>query len=293
MIVNPNKVGDVRAARERLEAHVTGLGAAPPAWVETSRDDPGPGQARRALDDGAKLVMVWGGDGTMIGVAGALAGSGVPLGILPGGTANLLARNLGVPLQLIEAITTAYRGRDRTIDLLDVDLGHGEHRVSAVMCGAGWDAAMMAAPERMKKLLGWGAYAVVGAGQLRQKPMRLRISVDGGPVQELSGRTVLIANVGMLVAGLDLVPEAEPDDGLLEILVIDPSSPLDWLRTTAGLVRASGSAGDPSRTLFRGREAVVCTGHSRGRQIDGDLVSNGSNFHVRVDPGALTVRVPT
>jgi diacylglycerol kinase family enzyme len=122
--------------------------------------------------------------------------------------------------------------------------------------------------------------------------MRLRMSVDGGPVQQVYGRTVLIANVGTLVAGLDLLPEAEPDDGFLDVLVIDPSTPLDWMRTTAGIVRGRGSAGDPSRTLLRGRDVVVTTGHPRKRQVDGDLVSDGVGFRVRVLPQALTVRVP-
>jgi diacylglycerol kinase (ATP) len=292
VIVNPNKVGDTRQAHREVETVAAEFGLAAPRWVETSRADPGPGHARRALDDGAELVLVWGGDGTMIGVAAALAHSGVPLGIIPGGTANLLARNLGVPLGILDAMATAFGGRDRAIDLLDVDLGHDERRVSAVMCGAGWDAAMMAAPEAMKRRFGWGAYAYEGARQIRQKPMRLRISVDGGPPQELTGRTVLVANVGTLVAGRRLLPEAEPDDGFLEVLVIDPTTPLDWVRTTASIATSRGTHVDPSRTLLRGREVVVRTGHSRKRQIDGDLVSDGSDFHVRVLPRALVVRVP-
>jgi diacylglycerol kinase family enzyme len=291
LVVNPTKVGDVRRARRRIAALAVDLGVDNPRWLPTTEEDPGPGQAQRALDDGASMVLVWGGDGTVTAVASILSGTGVPLGLLPGGTGNLLARNLGVPLNLADAVSTAYQGRDRAIDLLDVYLGHGEHRISTVMCGTGWDAAMMAAPEQLKKRLGWGAYAVEGVRRMRRQPMRLRLSVDGGDPQRLYGRTVLVANVGTLVAGLRLLPESEPDDGLLEVLIVDPESPLDWLRTTADVVRGRGAEGDPSRTLLQGRDVVVSTGHRRTRQIDGDLVTNGYGFHVRVIPGALKVRV--
>ncbi|MCU0260600.1 MAG: hypothetical protein MUE78_06240, partial [Ilumatobacteraceae bacterium] len=249
VIAHPGKVGD--DGRQRLEAIVTAGGAPAPAWVTTTRDDPGTGQARRAVEDGAGMVLAWGGDGTVLGVIEGMVGTGVPLGILPGGTGNLLARNLGIPLDLAAAVATAYAGINRTIDLLEVDLGHGERRLSAVMCGTGWDAEMMAAPEALKRRLGWGAYAVVGAVEVRQRPMRLLIAVDDEPEVELRGRTVLVANVGMLVAGLDLIPEAAPDDGLLDVMVIDPSTPLDWARTTTGVVRGTDSSRDPSRTHLR------------------------------------------
>ncbi|HYN32226.1 MAG TPA: diacylglycerol kinase family protein [Ilumatobacteraceae bacterium] len=292
VIVHPGKVGDRDQAQARLAGFVEAAGHDMPQWIETSADDPGPGQARRAVAAGAELIVVWGGDGTMIGVAAALEGTGVPLGILPGGTGNLLARNLGVPLDLAQAAAVAFTGRDRVIDLLGVDLGRGERRVSAVMSGTGWDAEMMAAPEARKRRLGWGAYAIEGALGLRSKPMQLRISVDGGPEQRLAGRTVLVANVGMLVAGLVLVPEARPDDGLLDVLVIDPSSPADWIRTAAGIITRTGSDTDPSRIRFRGSQVEIATGHVRRRQIDGDLVTPGSRLSVRVRPGALVVRVP-
>ena len=292
VVVNPNRVGNVRRAKDSLAARVASLGEPMPEWFETTAEDPGPGQALAAIRNGATTILAWGGDGTVMGVASELVHTNVALAVLPGGTGNLLARNLDIPLSLGAAIDTAYRGRDRRIDLLDVYLGHGERQLCSVMCGTGWDAAMMAAPEVLKKTLGWGAYAIEGVRRVRQQPMRLRLSIDGGPEQHLYGRTILVANVGMLVAGLDLLPEAEPDDGLLEVLVIDPSSPLDWMRTTVGIVRGKGSAKDPSRTLLRGRDVVVTTGHSRKRQIDGDLVSDGHGFHVRVLPSALTVRVP-
>jgi diacylglycerol kinase (ATP) len=292
VIVNPTKVADMRLARAAVRDRAAVWDAPPPAWFETTADEPGASQARQAVADGATVVLAWGGDGTVMSVASELAHTDVVLGLLPGGTGNLLARNLGVPLALPDALDVAYGGTDRRIDLLDVYLGRGERQLCAVMCGTGWDAAMMAAPDALKRTLGWGAYAFEGARRIRQQPMRLRLSIDGGPEEHLYGRTVIIANVGRLVAGLELLPESAPDDGFLEVLVIDPSSPLDWVRTSTGIVLGRGSDGDPSRTLLRGRDVVVTTSHARKRQVDGDLVSDGYGFHVRVLPAALSVRVP-
>ena len=292
VVVHPGKVGDLARARALVDASAASAGVPAPLWFETSADDPGPGQARRAIAEGATVVMAWGGDGTVMGVASALVHTQASLGVLPGGTGNLLARNLGIPLDVRAALDVAFTGRDRTIDLLDVYLGRGERALSAVMCGMGWDADMMGAPEQLKKRVGWGAYAIQGARHLRTKPMRLRLSIDGGPEQHLYGRTVLVANVGMLVAGINLIPEAQGDDGLLDVLVIDPSTPLDWARTSAGILRGTGADRDPSRSHFRGHDVVVSTGHARGRQIDGDRVADGFGFRVRVLDRALTVRVP-
>lgn len=292
LIVHPGKVGDLVAARSLAERAAAAAGEPAPLWFETSAEDPGPGQARRALGRGADVIVAWGGDGTVMGVASELVETGASLGIVPAGTGNLLARNLGIPLAASDALRVAFDGRVERIDLLDVYLGGGKRALSAVMCGMGWDADMMGASEELKRRVGWGAYVLQGARELRRPPMRLRLSVDGGPEQQMYGRTVLIANVGTLVAGLDLIPEARRDDGLLDVLVVDPATPADWIRTTAGILRGRGAEGDPSRTHFRGRKVVVSTGHSRGRQVDGDRVDDGYGFRVSVLARALAVRVP-
>jgi undecaprenyl-diphosphatase len=235
---------------------------------------------------------VWGGDGTVTSVAEGLLHSPTRLGLLPAGTGNLLARNLDVPLHLTSAVRTAYLGADRCIDTLAVSLGGGDVRTSLVMTGTGWDAAMMDAGQRLKRRLGWGAYAVEGARRLRDHPVRLRISIDGGEPQRLYGRSCLVANVGALVAGLQLIPEAAPDDGLLDVLVLDPTNPVDYARTSWTVIRGTGSHTDPARTGFRGHEVVVTTHAARQRQIDGDPVEPGHGFHVRVRPRSLQVRVP-
>lgn len=291
VIAHPGKVGDLRRARAVVEDVAARVGVPMPQWIQTTATDTGTKQAQQAIEDGATLVVAWGGDGTIMAVASSVMGTDASLGIMPGGTGNLLARNLGLPLDASHALEVALTGQDRCIDLLDVYLGRGQRALSSVMCGMGWDADMMSAPEELKRRVGWGAYVVQGARHLGRKPMRLRISVDGGPTQQLYGRTVLIANVGRLVAGLDLIPEAQPDDGLLDVLVIDPSTPLDWARTTAGIVRGKGSDDDPSRTHLRGRDVVVTTNHAHRRQVDGDTVDGGHGFHVAVRERALKIRV--
>jgi len=291
VIVNPIKVDDLQQARTRMMRAIRRIGHEDAEWITTTADDPGTGQARRVAEAGADLVLVWGGDGTVTSVAAGLADTGTPLGLLPGGTGNLLARNLDVPLDLDGALRVAYEGVDRPIDLMSVSLGRGESQVCTVMCGTGWDAAMMDVSERTKARFGWGAYALKAAGTFRDHPIRMRVRVDDGEEHSFYGRTCLIANVGTLIGGISLVPESEPDDGKLEVLVFDPTTMVDYARTSWGLLRGRSSDGDPARTLLRGTKAVVTTHRSRPRQIDGDLVSDGYGFVVRVLPRALVVRV--
>lgn len=292
VVVNPTKLPDLAAARSRLDLAVQQLGFEPPTWIPTTLEEQGTTQARGLVHSDVDLVLVWGGDGTVNAVADGLVGSNVPLGLLPGGTGNLLARNLDIPLYLSGAVRTAYLGRDRAIDTLAVSLGHGVLRTSLVMAGTGWDAAMMDVNETLKARIGWAAYALEGAKQFREHPLRMRISVDGSPPTRYYGRTCLVANVGTLVAGLQLVPEAKVDDGLLDVLVLDPTRPTAWVRTSWTLARGKSPANAPGRTLLQGREVVVTTHSPRPRQIDGDLVEPGHGFRVKVRPRSLVVRVP-
>lgn len=290
-IVNPTKFDDLAEARRRLNRTVEELGFEPPDWVLTTAEDPGAGQAHEAVAAGADLVLSWGGDGTVTSVAEGLRETGTPLGLLPGGTGNLLARNLEVPLDLTPAVRIAYQGKGREIDLLAVSLGRGEKRISTVMCGLGWDAAMMDVTEQAKSRLGWGAYVWQAARTIQEHPVRMRVRVDDGEEMQFHARTCLIANVGTLVGGVHLLPEAQPDDGRLEVLVFDPSTLADYARTSWEIARRKPTANDPVRTLFRGTKVVVSTHRSLKRQVDGDLVQDGYGFVVRLLPRALLVNV--
>src|SRR4029079_12262221 len=203
-------------------------------WLETTPEDPGHGMASEAAAAGVQLVVICGGDGTVMAGLGALADSGVPVAIIPIGSGNLLARNLGIPLGIDEALATAVAGVDRRIALGRLRDG----QPFAVMTGMGFDAAMMAdTTERMKRVAGWPAYVVNGLRHLRDPVMRVTLRIDGGPPLHCSARTVLVGNVGQLEGGLELLPDAAADDGVLDVVVVAPRNLRDWLRLAYRIAR--------------------------------------------------------
>lgn len=289
VVVNPTKVDDPYAARAWLADAARRCGVPEPRWVETTPEDPGRGMAERAVADGAGLVLAWGGDGTVRACAAGLRGTDVPLGLLPAGTGNLLARNLSVPLDLDDAVAVAFTGADRRLDVLEVDVD-GVTEVGTVIAGLGVDADMMTAPEGLKAAAGPAAYAAgLAKGLLRRRP-RVAVAVDGGAPHWLTAGTVLVANVGGLVAGMDVAPQARPDDGRLDVVVLRLRSPLDLVRTGVALVRRRTP---PSGAwTASGRSVLVVAGHAVGRQVDGDVLREGTRLSAVVAPDALVVRVP-
>jgi YegS/Rv2252/BmrU family lipid kinase len=288
LVVNPVKVDDPSALLVRVADRCAELGLPVPRLVPTTEDDPGEGQAREAAAAGAGLLLVAGGDGTVRAAAQGLGGSGVPLGILPQGTGNLLARNLGIPQDDDEALDVALTGADRTIDLGRLDDG----TMFAVMAGTGFDARMMReAPEGLKGVLGWPAYLVGGARSMRRSRVHVQVALDDGAPRAAVVRTVLVGNVGHLQGGLELLPDARPDDGVLDVALVAPRNPKDWVVLIGrGLTRRHRP--DRRLELLRARKIHVVTRRSEPRQIDGELIDDGRGFTVAVEPGALVVRVP-
>lgn len=287
-VVHPLKSGGLEVAGERLAAWAHAAGCPAPHVVATSAGSPGTEQAAAAVRAGADLVLAWGGDGTVNAVAAGLAGTGVPLGILPAGTGNLLARNLGLPLSLKAAASVAFEGVDRSIDILDIGLG-GRVVTSTVMAGLGLDAVLIDAPEDLKDVIGPSAYVVNGVRALGHRAQRFAVSIDGGPHRFHFAKSALVVNVGGLVAGLDLAPEAEASDGLLHVIVLPLRTPVDWVRTGARMVLRRPRS-DRSRLHFSGRSAVIVTDIVSPRQVDGDVVEDGQKLEARVRPSALVVR---
>ncbi|RZU34930.1 diacylglycerol kinase family enzyme [Streptomyces sp. BK022] len=296
VVVNPTTVDE--SARDELRRVLAQHGHREPVFIETTAADPGGGQAARALDEGAALVVVCGGDGTVRAAADRLAGSGVPLAVVPFGTGNLLARNLGLPLTPAEALDAALGGAPRVIDLARVE-GDGLPATHfAVMSGVGLDAAMMKYAEehdRAKAVLGWPAYVLAAPKAMRGPRMSLSVRLDGGQPLRRTARMVLVGNTGELQGGLRLIPDARPDDGRLDLLILDPSGPAGWLRTVNALLlhrKRDGEEGEGRPEFRTFRRAEFTFDAPEPREIDGDPVGTGLRLTVEVVPGALTVLVP-
>lgn len=291
LVVNSTKAdGGTGSLRRTLTAAVAAAGWEP-LWLETTSADHGRGAAARALREGASLVLVYGGDGTVREVTGTMAGSGVPLGLLPAGSGNLLARALGVPVtDLGAALRIALHGRDRPIDVARV-AGTDPVERFCVMGGVGLDAAMIRdAPERWKALLGWLAYLGAAVRNLGRPTVPMEIRVDDGPPVRTRARSAVVANVALLPSGNSLLPDVRPDDGILDVAIIDGHGTAGWLGVVADAVGRRGRFKDA--TVLRGREIRITLGTPQPRELDGDLIAEDAELVVCAEPGALLVRVP-
>ena len=181
-----------------------------PIWFEVPKSRKAPKRVRAALDAGADLVIVWGGDGMVQrcidAIAGSEAGSDVRIGIVPAGTANLLATNLGIPRDIEQAVRIALHGHVRK---LDVGRLNGER--FAVMAGAGWDALMIRdADGALKDRLGRVAYVWTGARHLREDRFHAVIKVDDQKWFDGKASCVLVGNVGKVFGGIQVFEGAKP-----------------------------------------------------------------------------------
>ncbi|HEU4330977.1 MAG TPA: diacylglycerol kinase family protein [Lapillicoccus sp.] len=298
VIVNPTKFGDVAAVRARVTAVCVAQGWGEPLWYETTIADPGTGQARQAVEDGAAVVCPLGGDGTVRAVAAALVGTETPLGLLPGGTGNLLARNLDLPVDSIEkAVVVALTGQNVRIDVgrMAVDPS-GQHAVPdehifLVMAGIGLDGAIMVgAPEKLKARVGSAAYIVSGFQNFLGPQFKVRIKVDGEPEFSRRTRTVIVGNCGRLFGGLVLMPGARPDDGVLDSVVLSPRGIVGW-SAVAGHVVTRQRRGHPLIDRHAGEEMRIEADQPQEVQLDGDAIGTARSMTATVDHLALVVRV--
>jgi diacylglycerol kinase family enzyme len=294
-VLNPARRGWARAEVLLRE------GAAARGWpltiLTTTVDDPGAGQARAALDAGANLVVVGGGDGTVRLVGGELAGSGVPLGIVPLGTANLFARNLGMrPRALARNVETALAGRPRRVDVGWSRHRRGDHWSAEepflVVAGLGHDAAtVLATHAGLKRWLRWLAYLGAGSVHLFRAPIAMRLAVDGRPGRDVRTWCVLAGNCGRLPGGIRVFPDALPDDGVLDTLVVPIRRPWQWASVAAkGLLHLKRDV----RALEYGRahDVTVRPLTPQPLQLDGDAVEAVDEAAWRLAASELTVLTP-
>ncbi|MFJ2933162.1 diacylglycerol kinase family protein [Streptomyces sp. NPDC087219] len=322
VVRHPHACDDRLADRVRavLEAH----GHRDQRWTGTTVDRPS-GELAEACSAPAPggagpvpvdLVVACGGDGTVRACADVVAGTGIALAVVPCGTGNLLARNLGLPLDPATALEEALGG-----DCFGIDVGRvwGDRLRPTrftVMAGAGFDAAMVRdASPRLKARLGWAAYLLAAVRHVRDPRTRVSVRVDGGRRRRHRARMVVVGNVGTLQGGVELLPGARPDSGRLEVVLFDPEGAAGWLAATGHLIsralrprtaeprEKARTAADPAEagrrsvaggalTYYSGRRVDIRFAGAQPREIDGDTLTDGRRLTVETEPGALRVRLP-
>jgi diacylglycerol kinase (ATP) len=262
-------------------------GVTEPLWYEVPKSRKAPKQVKRALEEGAELVIAWGGDGTVQRCIDVLAGTGVPLAIAPAGTANLLATHLEIPKDIDAVVAIALGGTRRT---LDVGVLNGER--FAVMAGAGFDAEMLAeADGGLKDKVGRVAYLWTGAKQLRATPVKTKITIDGATWFDDVSSCVLVGNVGGVFGGVDVFDDARPDDGQLELGVVTADGFAEWARTIARTTLGT-TAKSPFVQVTRATKISVEFGKKVLYELDGGDRDKVKKLKIDVEPAAIEICVP-
>ena len=261
-------------------------GVETPLWYEVPKAKKAPAQVERALEEGAELVFAWGGDGMVRRCVGVMAGGDAKLAVLPAGTSNLFATNMGIPKDIKAAVAIGLRGTTRRLDV-----GRFKSERFAVMAGAGFDAGMIRDADNLKERLGRAAYVWSGARNLRTEGFGARIEVDGAEWYDGQATCILVGNLGSLFGGVEVFPDARPDDGQLELGVVEGAGLVRWMR-----ILARTAVGDPSASPFvrvtRANAIKAKLDRKVLYELDGGERSEIKSFKVRVEPGALRVRVP-
>lgn len=310
VVYNPIKVDfdAIKAAVATLEEET---GWMPTTFHATSKEDPGVSATKEALDAGADVVIVAGGDGTVRAVAEAVHDSDAALALLPSGTGNLFARNLGIPLDDIEgAIRTAFTGVDRSVDIGLIDIRDENNTLSkhafVVMAGLGLDAKMLAnTDDDLKKRIGWLAYVSAIAKALADSSeLHVKYSLDSRRSRSARAHTIIVGNCGSLTANVLLLPDAAPDDGFFDVAVMRPQGVIGWVQILVKVLWENGVLRRIRGGHFLTTKDVRALRYVKAKQVtirlskpeeielDGDEFGKAIAFKTRIKPGGLTVRMP-
>jgi diacylglycerol kinase family enzyme len=311
LIYNPIKV-DAAALRQKVLHYSDAAGWGTPLFHETTIDDLGQQATGKALSEGVDAVLVAGGDGTVRAVAATVMETGIPLTIVPSGTGNVLARNLKLPLTNPDTvIASAFAGTQRAIDIGTARItrvdGSVEHEAFVVMAGIGLDAAMIANTRSdWKKKIGWVAYVDGAARSLtKAEPFRAVYQLDAHRLHAAKVHSILYTNCGTLPAGIELVPDASLDDGVLDVALFQPSGWFGWLgvwrkvwwdntvlrRTHAGR-RIVERRRNTSVHYLRGTTIETAPVRPQPIELDGDEFGEAARLLCSIVPGGLLITLP-
>jgi diacylglycerol kinase (ATP) len=259
-----------------------------PLWFEVQKSSGAPKYARRALAEGAEVIFVWGGDGTVQQCVDALAGTEAVLAILPAGTANLLAKNLEIPIDLVEAVRVGLHGARRTID---TGTFNGEH--FAVMAGTGFDAFIIKdAGSKLKDRIGRLAYFYSGTKNLSARRVKAEVKVDGKPFFKGKISCIFVGNMGKGMGGIEVFSLAKPDDGILDLAVVTAKNPVDWARTL-GRVGRGNVEKSPFVQVTHGKEFRFKFKRPFPFELDGGDRPAVKKMKIKIQPSSITFCVPT
>ena len=276
---------------DELRRRITDEGVDEMLWYEVPKSRKAPKQVRKAIKAGVDLLVVWGGDGivqrSIDVLAHAKGGAKIPIAIMPAGTGNLLASNLGIPTDLEKAVELAFHGRHRRIDL-----GRLNGEYFAVMAGVGFDGAMIRDADRsMKDRLGKLAYVWTGLRHVNGSAPTARVLVDGVKWFDDEASCVLVGNVGTITGGIHAFDDAKPDDGWLDVGVATAQGALQWARAL-GTMAVGRSDHSPFVRMTRARRVDVKLASKLEYEVDGGAREAVKRLSVQVAPGAVKVCVP-
>lgn len=290
VIANPTKISD--QFRALVEQRLDRDGWTDTLWLETLEEDPGREMTRTAIDSEVDLVIAAGGDGTVRVVADGLAGTGIPMGLVPAGTGNLLARNLDVPLDETEAIDVAFSGHTREIDLIKLTVDEQDPDHFAVAAGIGIDAMIMDETDpALKAKVGTAAYFIAAGKALGRLPVHMTIQLDDRRPIHRNAMLCVVGNVGVLPGNITLIPGARPDDGLLDVYVASPQHLWHWLKVLLRVITRRPTK-DDQVDQHTARSVRITLRERDNYQLDGDAIGECLSLFAEIQPGALTICVP-
>lgn len=290
VIINEGKeLGD---GLEMLRAILAEHGHADPPWIEVPKSKKAPEQIRHLVDEGVYRLLVWGGDGTVRRAIDTILGDDlgdVEIGILPAGTGNLLATNLGIPIELRAAAEIAICGEARPID---VGVMNGNH--FAVMAGTGFDAMLIAEADDtdLKDRFGRLGYVWAGMRKAGLPPAHAEVRIDDEPWFAGDASCVIAANVSTVLGGINVFPDASMTDGLLDVGVVRARTRTDWLRLLARTVTRRPED-SPLAEMTTASRVSVTLDRTLPWEVDGGDRERTDSYEITCRPSAIRVCQPS